>query len=102
MDETTQAEGWYLDPFKLHTDRWFSNGEPTKLVRDDGKESYDPPPSRRFEGQLTESPKKAPRPGEGAIRAGGDTEPDPSKGLWEQGLSMWSDYYEAGKRAGEK
>ncbi|HUA40546.1 MAG TPA: hypothetical protein VMA32_03200 [Streptosporangiaceae bacterium] len=38
------AEGWYRDPYVLHQDRWFSDGQPTKLVRDDGQESYDEPP----------------------------------------------------------
>jgi hypothetical protein len=35
-------EGWYEDPYGLHQDRWFSDGQPTKLVRDSGIESYDP------------------------------------------------------------
>jgi len=39
-------EGWYRDPYELHEDRWFSDGQPTKLVRDDGQESYDEPPDR--------------------------------------------------------
>jgi hypothetical protein len=39
-----KAEGWYRDPYALHEDRWFSRGTPTKLVRDDGRESYDEPP----------------------------------------------------------
>lgn len=38
------AQGWYRDPYGIHNDRWFSNGQPTKLVRDEGVESYDPPP----------------------------------------------------------
>ena len=38
------AEGWYRDPFKLHDDRWFSDGRPTSLVRDQGIESHDEPP----------------------------------------------------------
>ena len=38
------AEGWYRDPFAIHEDRWMSQGRPTKLVRDGGTESYDPPP----------------------------------------------------------
>ena len=37
-------EGWYRDPFAVHDDRWMSQGQPTKLVRDGGTESYDPPP----------------------------------------------------------
>src|SRR5215468_8321656 len=41
---SVKAQGWYRDPFKLHEDRYFSEGWPTKLVRDDGKEAYDLPP----------------------------------------------------------
>jgi len=40
------AEGWYRDPYGIHEDRWMSDGSPTKLVRDGGAESYDPPPDR--------------------------------------------------------
>ncbi len=40
-----REEGWYRDPYGLHTDRWFSDGRPTKLVRDEGAESYDDPPT---------------------------------------------------------
>jgi hypothetical protein len=39
-------QGWYRDPFGVHQDRYFSAGSPTKLVRDDGRESYDPPPDQ--------------------------------------------------------
>jgi hypothetical protein len=47
-------EGWYLDPFKVHEARWFSDGTPTTLVRDkDGVETYDAPPSTTFQGDLT-------------------------------------------------
>jgi hypothetical protein len=38
------AEGWYRDPYGLHGDRWFSDGRPTNLVRDQGIESQDEPP----------------------------------------------------------
>ena len=38
------AEGWYRDPYGLHGDRWFSDGRPTNLVRDEGIESRDEPP----------------------------------------------------------
>ena len=41
---TAAAEGWYRDPYAIHEDRWMSQGQPTKLVRDAGIESYDPPP----------------------------------------------------------
>jgi hypothetical protein len=41
-----EAQGWYRDPFALHEDRYFSAGQPTKLVRDAGQEAYDEPPDR--------------------------------------------------------
>jgi hypothetical protein len=44
------AQGWYRDPFGIHQDRYFSEGWPTKLVRDDGEESYDLPPDRAVPG----------------------------------------------------
>ena len=43
---TSLPQGWYQDPYALHEDRYFSAGTATKLVRDDGRESYDPPPDR--------------------------------------------------------
>jgi hypothetical protein len=39
------AEGWYVDPFGEHDERWFSDGHPTSLVRDGAVESRDEPPS---------------------------------------------------------
>ena len=39
-----RAEGWYRDPYGIHDDRWFSDGQPTNLVRDQGTESRDEPP----------------------------------------------------------
>jgi len=39
--------GWHRDPYGIHEERWVSGeGLPTKLVRDEGEESYDPPPER--------------------------------------------------------
>ena len=37
-------EGWFTDPYAVHEARWFSDGRPTKLVRDGEVESYDEPP----------------------------------------------------------
>jgi len=34
-------EGWYTDPYGRHQARWFSDGKPTKLVRDGQVEAYD-------------------------------------------------------------
>jgi hypothetical protein len=50
-----KAEGWYRDPFNVHSDRWISDGRPTSLVRDDGVESHDSPPSAELPGELIES-----------------------------------------------
>ena len=41
-----QAQGWYRDPYAIHEDRYFSAGQPTKLVRDGKQEAYDLPPDR--------------------------------------------------------
>jgi hypothetical protein len=46
------AQGWYWDPFHEHEDRYFSAGHPTKLVRDAGHESFDPPPDLPVPGPL--------------------------------------------------
>jgi hypothetical protein len=42
------AQGWYRDPFGVHEDRYFSEGRPTKLVRDGRAEAYDEPPDKPF------------------------------------------------------
>ena len=39
-------QGWYCDPYRIHDDRWMSDGTPTRLVRDQDVESYDDPPPR--------------------------------------------------------
>ncbi|HEY5026382.1 MAG TPA: hypothetical protein VII76_15505 [Acidimicrobiales bacterium] len=41
---TTNTLGWFRDPYLVHEFRYFSEGHPTKLVRDGGLESFDPPP----------------------------------------------------------
>jgi hypothetical protein len=38
-------QGWRTDPFGRHEFRYFSEGEPTRLVRDRGVDSYDEPPA---------------------------------------------------------
>ena len=51
------AQGWYHDPYGIHGDRWFSEGRPTRLVRDMDVESYDdPPPSEPVEHLVPVSP----------------------------------------------
>jgi hypothetical protein len=41
-----KAEGWYEDPYRIHEDRWYSDGTATSLVRDAGVEAKDPPPAQ--------------------------------------------------------
>ena len=63
-------EGWYLDPFKAHEARWFSDGTPTALVRDQGGvESHDAPPSTTFQGDLTPVPELVSSDGDDLLRA---------------------------------
>jgi hypothetical protein len=64
-----RPEGWYRDPFALHTDRWFSDGRPTDLVRDDGQESRDPPPPVQYSEPLVESETTEPSDGSDLQRA---------------------------------
>ena len=61
--EAEQAQGWFADPFGVHEHRYFSAGQPTKLVRDNGAESYDSPPDG---GWLTATlvPVEEPEPGD--------------------------------------
>src|SRR5664280_1464607 len=42
--EDTVAEGWFIDPYGRHEQRWMSNGQATKLVRDGRVERTDEPP----------------------------------------------------------
>jgi len=45
MDGEAVVWGWHRDAYGIHEERWISvAGEATKLVRDHGQESYDPPP----------------------------------------------------------
>ena len=39
---------WRPDPFGIHQQRYFAHGEPTAVVRDDGRESLDRPPGDRL------------------------------------------------------
>lgn len=59
-----KAEGWYQDPYGVHAYRWYSNGEPTSLVRDEGGESRDPPTECQAEGPLVEA--EAPKASRGS------------------------------------
>lgn len=55
-DEDPTAEGWFMDPFGIHEQRWISAGKPTGLVRDAGVESKDEPPDLATPDQLVPAP----------------------------------------------
>ena len=77
-------EGWYSDPYGVHEHRWFSDGTPTNLVRDQGRTSQDPPPQTAYvdEPHPIES---APSLAEDDLRRGDDEEAksvDPVDAAW--------------------
>ena len=67
------AEGWYEDPYRIHQDRWFSDGQPTALVRDGDTESNDPPPDYPPPNPLVASDHATINNGEDLLRS--DEEP---------------------------
>ena len=73
------AQGWYLDPYGIHQDRWFSQGQPTKLVRDEGRECYDPAPDQPLPvGDLVPAAVGGEDVGDGAdLRRADDASSDP-------------------------
>ena len=56
MEGVGAALGWYQDPYHRHEERYFSQGRPTKLVRDQRRESFDPPPDAAPPGPLLPLP----------------------------------------------
>ena len=71
-------QGWHSDPFELHGERYFSAGQPTKLVRDGYLESYDEPPSDQDEvaAAMTRFTANAEAPPPGAGPRGGTYQDD--------------------------
>ena len=86
------AEGWYVDPFGVHGERWFSDGRPTQLVRDGEVESHDPPPEASYTGQLERVETTAPRPDDLRRADERETEVDVvSEALWVFGETSGTD-----------
>jgi hypothetical protein len=91
VNTDNKAQGWYGDPFLQHDARWFSDGTPTALVRDEGIDSTDPPPSTwsathlapalEAEGQLLPARR-------GTERTGGGP---PINGIWKIFVSTGGD-----------
>ncbi|HEY1919213.1 MAG TPA: hypothetical protein VGH27_26890 [Streptosporangiaceae bacterium] len=68
-ESSAEAEGWYRDPYGLHEDRWFSAGNPTALVRDQGTEAQDDPPDHPPGGPPVPIPETAEFPEDDLRRA---------------------------------
>lgn len=70
-------QGWFADPFGVHSARWFSQGTPTALVRDGLVEAQDAPPGPTWSGRLLPA-RVAPELGTSGddLRPIGEREPD--------------------------
>jgi hypothetical protein len=73
-----RVQGWHPDPYERHDDRWFSDGKPTRLVRDQGTESYDEPPLEMPRGQLPPDPAARDEPEREQFRPSGNAGQDGS------------------------
>jgi hypothetical protein len=82
-----KAQGWYRDPYGVHEDRYFSDGQPTKLVRDGSAEGYDPPPPGPPEIELVEVELSQPGAGNDLRRAD-DHSAGPS--VYDKKAAFWS------------
>jgi hypothetical protein len=71
-----KPHGWYRDPFGVHEDRNFSDGNRAKLVRDGAAEAYDEPPPGPLPGLLVKIPPSGPE-GSSRLRRGDDCESSP-------------------------
>lgn len=79
MDHQT-SEGWYLDPYGIHEQRWMSAGRPTSLVRDAGTEANDEPPEGPPSKPLLPAPVSESALGRDLRRAD-DVDNEPSRDL---------------------
>lgn len=73
-------DGWHPDPFGIHEERLFKDGEPTPLVKDGGVGSYDEPP---------DSSKSEPASSTLTIRAPRDQRASPGVGWWLASDGKW-------------
>ena len=77
-DPESPPQGWFVDPFAVHEQRWFSQGRPTGLVRDGRAESQDLPPDGPISEPLVRAA-VAPAPAHPSVdrrRADGTDTPD--------------------------
>jgi hypothetical protein len=83
-----QLQGWSADPFRLHEERYFSSGRPTKLVRDGKVESYEDPPADEVPDDEAEAEGYGPVPAaaQGRSAAGMLRAPTPRAGMPRAGI----------------
>ena len=63
------VDGWYPDPYGIHEERLFADGEPTPLVRNHGIGSFDAPPATASRPHVdTKARTRRPENGPGATR----------------------------------
>jgi len=82
--EPESEEGWFTDPFGRHEARWMSEGTPTKLVRDDGVETYDDPPDEEPTREAVRIETGGAPGGVDLLRAGQQGQPDDLASLAER------------------
>jgi hypothetical protein len=83
-----RVQGWFPDPYGRHEDRWFSDGKPTRLVRDRGSESYDEPPLEYPRGQLLPDSAAPDEPQQNQLLVSGDAGQD---GSYDEPQGTWSE-----------
>lgn len=78
-----EEEGWYLDPFGVHEQRWISKGRPSDLVRDGEHEGKDVPPDRLPSVPFVAAPVDGSLGWRDTLRADdADRQPNPDSGVY--------------------
>jgi len=97
---TATTWGWFRDPYEEHQYRYFSEGRPTKLVRDSGLESFDPPPDLPVPREAVAVDSHAHALSDGAdMRRADDAEravPCSPRAVWEKAIGAIFRYGSAG------
>jgi hypothetical protein len=88
-----ESDGWHPDPFGIHDERLFRDGEPTPLVKDGGVGSVDTPPAAR----MATAPLPSGNGAAGEPSLGGPSQPEsvaaesvsPGPGWWRASDGNW-------------
>ena len=93
MTSDDDAEGWYVDPYGLHEQRWFSAGKPSRLVRDGPVEGNDPPPDRPFDGPLSQAPTAAAHASGSDLRRADEAESGDPNAYSDAAMNAWGQIF---------